>query len=121
MSKDKVPSHNAQPFFNTIREIRRGVFLDEAADAMQEVVRAVDVSGKSAKLIIEIAVSPAARVGGAVRITDKITTKLPAEPAGETIMFMTVDANLVANDPHQQELNLKSVDTGSNQALKQAS
>lgn len=105
-----VPSHNARPFFDTLRDLRRGSLLDDCADAMQEVVKAVDET-----------VKPAARIGGAVNVSDKITTKLPALPNGETIMFMTPDNNMVANDPKQQTLELKSVATvgAGEQVLKQ--
>jgi hypothetical protein len=116
-----VPSHNARPFFDTLRDLRRGSLLDDCADAMQEVVKAVDETGKPAKLVLEITVKPAARIGGAVNVSDKITTKLPALPNGETIMFMTPDNNMVANDPKQQQLELKSVATAGagEQPLKQ--
>lgn len=56
---------STRPFFDVARDIRQGMFLDECADKLQEVVRAVDETGKSAKLVIEISVTPAARVGGA--------------------------------------------------------
>lgn len=122
MSKDKVPSHNARPFFDVIRDLRRGMLLDECSDAMQEVVKAVDETGKPAKLTLEITVKPAARVGGAVNVSDKVTVKLPALPNGETIMFMTPENNIVANDPKQQQLELKSVPGNDvQQPLKQAS
>jgi hypothetical protein len=58
-----------RPFFDTVRDFRRGQFLEECAD------------------------------------------KLPALPAGETIMFVTNDNNLVANDPRQGSFELKQVDT----------
>lgn len=110
---------STRPFFDVARDIRRGMFLDECADKLQEVVRAVDETAKPAKLVIEITVSPAARVGGAVKIADKITTKLPALPAGETIMFMTPENNLVANDPKQQTLELKAVSVSEDKPLQQ--
>lgn len=109
---------STRPFFDVARDIRQGMFLDECADKLQEVVRAVDETGKSAKLVIEISVTPAARVGGAVKIADKVVTKLPALPAGETIMFMTPENNLVANDPKQQTLELKAVPTNDDKPLQ---
>ncbi|ROH87966.1 hypothetical protein ED236_00285 [Pseudomethylobacillus aquaticus] len=108
--KDKVPSHNARPFFDTIRDLRRGSFIDECADELQRVVAAVEETGKAGKLVIEIAVSPASKGQGAVKVADKIVAKLPALPAGETIMFVTTDNNLVANMPGQGELLLRSVE-----------
>lgn len=103
----------SRPFFDVARELRRGEFLEECADQLQAVIAAVEETGKAGKLIIEIAVSPASRGQGAVRVADKVMAKLPALPAGETIMFVTTDNNLVANDPRQTSLELKSVSSQS--------
>jgi hypothetical protein len=100
-----------RPFFDTVRDFRRGQFLEECADKLQEVIASVEETGKAGKLVIEIAVAPASRGQGAVRVADKVTAKLPALPIGETIMFVTPDNNLVVNDPRQTSLPLKSVDT----------
>lgn len=117
---NNVPSHNARPFFDVARDLRRGAFIDEMADAIQQVVASVEETGKAGKVIVEIAVAPASKGQGAVKVADKITLKLPALPAGETIMFVTPDNNLVANDPRQSSLELKTV-VSKPQELKQAS
>jgi len=117
---NNVPSHNARPFFDVARDIRRGAFIDEMADAIQQVVASVEETGKAGKVIVEIAVAPASKGQGAVKVADKITLKLPALPAGETIMFVTPDNNLVANDPRQSTLELKTVEVKT-QELKTAS
>lgn len=100
---------NARPFFDVTRDLRRGMFLEECADELQKVVAAVEETGKPAKLVIEINVSPAIKSQGAVKVSDKITAKLPQLPAGETIMFVTPDNNLVSNNPRQSTLELKSI------------
>ena len=100
---------NPRPFFDTARDIRRGQFLDECADKMQEVIAHVAEYGKPAKLLIEITVQPASRTGGAMKVSDKIIAKTPNMPNGETILFVTPDNNLVPNDPRQKSLDLKSV------------
>jgi len=115
---NKVPSHNSRPFVSVAAEIRRGEFLDELADAMQELVSGVEEAGKAGKLVIEIAVAPASKGQGAVKVADKITLKLPTLPAGETIMFVTPENNLVANDPRQSSLELKSVDVSRGELKK---
>jgi hypothetical protein len=115
-----TPSHNARPFFDVFRELRRGNALDEATDELQRVVAAVEETGKAGKLVIEIAVSPASKGQGAVKVADKIKAVLPSLPAGETIMFVTTDNNLVANDPRQQTLELKSVSVKTDE-IKQVS
>jgi hypothetical protein len=104
-------STTSRPFFDVARDLRRGLFLDECADKLQEVVAAVDESGKPGKLVIEITIAPASKGQGAFKVADKVTVKLPPMPAGETIMFGTPEMNLVANDPRQGSLELKSVGT----------
>ena len=108
-----------RPFFDTMRDIRRGQLLEEAADGLQKVIAAVEETGKAGKLVIEIAVAPASKGQGAVKVADKITAKLPALPAGETIMFVTTDNNLVVNDPRQRTLELKGVDAAQAEPLRE--
>lgn len=100
---------SARPFFDTARDIRRGQFLEDCSDRLQEVVAAVGETGKPGKLVIEINVAPASKGQGAVKIADKVSAKLPQLPAGETIMFVTPESNLVPNDPRQGEIQLKPV------------
>lgn len=96
-------------FFDTARDWRRGLFLDECADKLQEVVAWVEDNHKAAKLMIEITIKPASKGQGAVLVADKVTAKLPQLPPGETVMFVTTENNLVPNDPRQADLPLKSV------------
>lgn len=96
-----------RPFFDTARDIRRGQFLEEAADKLQEVVAFVAEHGKAADLVIKIKVKPASKGNGAFIVADDIKANLPKLPAGETIFFGTHDNNLVANDPRQKPLDLK--------------
>jgi hypothetical protein len=112
---------NSRPFFDVARDLRRGEFIDECGDELQKVIAAVEETGKAGKLVIEITVAPASKGQGAVKVADRITAKLPQLAAGETIMFVTPDNNLVANDPRQAKLDLKSVDTKSEAPLKSAS
>jgi hypothetical protein len=109
----------SRPFFDVARELRRGNFLEECADSLQEVIAAVEETNKGGKLVIEISVQPASKGQGAVKVSDRITCKLPQLPAGETIMFVTSDNNLVANDPRQSSLELKGIDAKINEPLKQ--
>lgn len=108
-----------RPFFDTARDIRRGQFLDDCAEALQEAVAAVEDTGKPAKCIIEISIKPASKGGGAaIILADKVRTKLPEMPSGETIMFVTPDNNLVANDPRQKEMDLKTVNASASTEFK---
>lgn len=98
-----------RPFFDTARDIRRGQFLEDAADELQKVVRAVDESGKPGKLTITLTIKPASKGQGAYILSDKVKATLPELPLGETILFATPDGNLVTTDPRQQKLDLKAI------------
>lgn len=112
-----------RPFFDTAREIRRGQFLEDCADSLQEVVAFVSEHGKAAELVIKIKIKPASKGNGAFVVADDIKASLPKLPAGETIFFGTPDNNLVPNDPRQKPLDLKVADsaaTGTAATLKTA-
>jgi hypothetical protein len=97
-----------RPITDTLRHIGGGVFIDTASEKLAELVSAVDASGKSGKIDLSITVKKASR-GGAMHITGKVRLTKPAEEALEALLFATPEGNLVADDPHQQKLDLKSV------------
>jgi len=113
---------STRPFFDTLREVRRGQILEDCADELQKIVRAVDETGKAGKLVIELTIKPASKGQGIYTVSDKVRAKLPELPAGETILFGTPDGNLQARNPSQPELDLKDVSATTNgapAALKQ--
>jgi hypothetical protein len=95
-----------RPITDTLRHIGGGVFIDIASDKMAELVAAVDNAGKPGKLTLEIKVKKATR-GGAMHITGTMRLTKPAEEPMEALLFATPEGNLVADDPHQQKLDLK--------------
>lgn len=95
-----------RPIADTLRHIGQGVFVDMASDKMNELVSAVADRGKSGTLTLVITVKKASR-GGAMNVTGKVTVKKPAEELMEALLFATPEGNLVADDPHQQKLDLK--------------
>lgn len=98
----------ARPITDTLRHIGGGVFIDTASDKLAELVNAVDASGKAGKINLAISVKKATR-GGAMHISGKVTLIKPAEEAMEALLFATPEGNLVADDPKQMKLDLKSV------------
>lgn len=109
---------SARPITDTLRHIGGGVFIDTASDKLAELVAAVDTSGKSGKIDLSITVKKATR-GGAMHITGKVKLTKPAEEPMEVMMFATPEGNLVAEDPHQQKLDLKSVPAATDAAPTQ--
>jgi hypothetical protein len=97
-----------RPITDTIRQIGGGVFIDLASDKLAELVAAVDQTGKPGKINLSITVKKASR-GGAMLVTGAVMLSKPAEPAMECMLFATPDGNLVADDPNQSKLDLRSV------------
>lgn len=106
-----------RPITDTFRHIGGGVFIDIASDKMNELVAAVDNSGKQGKITMEITVKKATR-SGAMHITGKVKLTKPAEEAMEAMLFATPEGNLVADDPNQQKLELRQIDVAQTSELK---
>ena len=99
---------NSRPITDTLRHLGGGVFIDTASDKMAELVAAVDASGKTGKLTLEVKVKKATR-GGAMHITGTMRLTKPADEPMEAMLFATPEGNLVVDDPRQKKLDLKSV------------
>ena len=97
-----------RPITDTLRHIGGGVFIDLASDKMNELVTAVDQSGKAGKLTLEVKVKKATR-GGAMHITGTVKLAKPADEPMEAMLFSTPEGNLVADDPRQAKLDLKTI------------
>lgn len=95
-----------RPITDTLRHIGGGVFIDIASDKLAELVAAVDATGKAGSIDLKIKMKKATR-GGAMHITGTVKLNKPAEEPMEAMLFATPEGNLVADDPHQQKLDLK--------------
>lgn len=97
-----------RPITDTLRHLRGGVFQDEASEALAALVKIVAETGKPGSLTLKLDVKRISK-SGAMTIKDTITVKAPKEEAIETMLFSTVEGNLVTEDPHQMKLALKQV------------
>lgn len=96
----------AKPITDTIRSIQNGAFVDAATEELRRLLLAVDESGKSGKLTLEISVAKLTR-GGAVTIKDRSKLQLPNEAPAEGIFWVSPEGDPLTEDPHQQKLDLK--------------
>ncbi|KIP13414.1 hypothetical protein KY49_686 [Burkholderia sp. MSHR3999] len=103
---------SVRPITDTLRQIAGGHLLDTASDQLADLVRVVDSNGGSGKLTIELTVKKATR-GGAMLVTGKSTLKKPADEPLEAMLFATPEGNLITDDPRQQKLDLKRVESAS--------
>jgi len=103
----------AKPITDTLRQLRNGVFADEAGEALAELVKQVTEHGKGGKMTIELTIKPAGKKHAAVIVTGKHVVKAPQDVPDETLLFPTPEGNLLSEDPRQQKLDLKAVATPS--------
>ncbi|MEN6540859.1 MAG: hypothetical protein ABFC67_14725 [Mizugakiibacter sp.] len=97
----------SRSIIDTLRHIAGGVFIDEASDALAEVVRAVDATGKAGSVTLKIDIRRA--TAGAMAVRGTCSVKKPSEPAIEALLFPTPDGNLLTEDPNQKKLDLRPV------------
>jgi len=95
-----------RPIFETLRLLQGGMFLDLCSDQLSEAVKAVEETGKAGKLTITLDLK---RASGAIEVVAKVTNKVPEPKADGTLLWATVDGNLVPENPHQQKLDLTPV------------
>lgn len=98
-----------RPFIDTLREVEFGHLLDELSDAQKEVVDAVSSTNKAGTITITLSYKPEG--SGQLTIKADIKKKVPTLARGTSLFFMTPEGNLQREDPRQQKLPLKSVDT----------
>jgi len=91
----------------TISRLHAGLLVDDANERLQELVKAVDTTGKAGTLTITLSVRKATQ--GALAIKGKVAAKLPAEPDLEALMFPTPEGNLLTEDPRQQKLDIRPI------------
>lgn len=98
-----------RPFFETLRELRRGQTLVELGDKLSALTQAVCATGKPGKLTLTLTLAPAGKRGTALLLADKVTLNEPQPDQANTIFYPTADYQLSRNDPNQMTFNLKSV------------
>jgi len=98
-----------RPFFETLRELRRGQTLAELGDKLSMLTESVCATGKPGKLTLTLTLAPASKRGTALLLSDKVTLAEPLPDQANTIFYPTADFQLSRNDPNQMTFNLKPV------------
>ena len=107
-----------RPFMDTLREVERGVLLDELTDIQHQIVEAVQMTNKQGELTIKLKFKPEG--AGQVSIETDYKPKIPQLPRGRSIFFVTPEGNLQRDDPRQKDLELKTAKTEQPAELKEA-
>lgn len=104
-----------RPFFETLRELRQGRTLEDLEEALGEIVRAVEITGKAGELTLKLKVRPPRKGSNAssyLTVEDDVVTKIPRRDREDTVFFPLADGSLSRQDPRQGELALRGVPTG---------
>lgn len=91
------------PFADTLQKLQRGKTARELATAMQDLVAAVQDTGKAGTLQVTLKVSKS-KASGMVEISDSYVVKAPRADREVSLFYVTDDHNLVRDDPRQLEL-----------------
>lgn len=90
--------------------------LDVAGQKFSELVSAVSQHQKAGTLTLKISIKPS--TAGAMAVKADVSINKPKGLPAESLLWATPDGNLVAEDPRQTKLDLKSVQPEPIRALK---
>lgn len=100
---------SVRPITDTLRMIDAGVFVDIASDKLNQLIKRVEDTGKAGKLTITLDIKPARP--GALNIVPTVVAKAPEPKADPTLLWVTPEGNLTVENPNQQKLDLRQVET----------
>lgn len=92
-----------------LREIRKGRPVEEATIALNDVVKAVDETGKSGSVTIVLKISPAKHGGPEKTIVAEVKAKKPIAEIAPAVFFSDDEGDLHRVDPRQEEMPLGEV------------
>lgn len=98
-----------RPITDTLRMIDNGVLVDLASEKLNQLIKRVEDTRKAGKLTITLDIKPAR--AGAMNIIPTVVAKMPEAKADPTLLWITPDFNLTAENPNQQTLDLRQVET----------
>lgn len=93
-----------------LRDIRKGRPVEEATQALADVVRAVDDTGKRGSVTITLEVVPSKHGGPEKTLVCKIKTTKPNADIAPAIFFSDSDGDLHRVDPNQNEMKFEEAD-----------
>lgn len=93
--------HAAVNFLSSLRE---GAYLDDVADALDDVIARVRAEGRPGTVVLTLKISPTKSNPHMLFIADTIQSKPPKREAGETTLYATDDGQISRYDPRQPRL-----------------
>lgn len=93
-----------RPITDVLRDMRKGRIVDEATEALTEVVKAVDATDKAGSITIKLTVKPSKGGGLEKTLVASIKRDVPTPDLPDAVFFSNVDGGLVRDDPDQRPL-----------------
>lgn len=93
-----------RPITDILREYRNGRAAAVATQELAELIRAVDLTGKTGEMTITIKVKPEKGGGSQKTLGIGVKTKVPKMDIPEAVFFSDEHGNLHRSDPAQQEM-----------------
>ncbi|WP_298699219.1 hypothetical protein [uncultured Brevundimonas sp.] len=93
-----------RPITDVLREMRKGRIVEDATEALHEVVKAVDATNKAGSVTLKIKVKPSKDGGWEKTLSAAISTDVPRPDMPDAVFFSNADGDLVRDDPEQTRL-----------------
>lgn len=91
-------------FADTMRDVKQGETIEEMDSKLQQLVQAVQRTGKGGSMTITIDVKPMKDSTEALIVKSNVKLKEPTFTDAGTVMFPTPEGNLQRSHHRQQEL-----------------
>ncbi|XZG69266.1 hypothetical protein ACTSKR_11440 [Chitinibacteraceae bacterium HSL-7] len=106
-----------------LRDIAHGELVEDLGEAIRTLNHAITMCDdkRGGSITLTLKVKPAGRGSGALNVDYDIKTKAPTLPRRSSIMFGTPEGDMLATDPTQRQLDLRTVDTTPSATLRDVS
>jgi hypothetical protein len=81
--------------------------LDHAGDQFAELIKAICSTNKAGQLTLKVDIKPS--TAGAMAVKASVSIKKPKGLPPESLLWPTPEGNLLADDPRQMKMELKTV------------
>lgn len=99
-------------FAITLQDQRQGALANELSISLNQLVAAVRSTGRPGHLTLKLSITPTAGSDGTtVTLTDDVTVKNPKPKKPSSLFFTCDDGRLTRENPNQQSLPLRTVET----------
>src|SRR5580704_8181361 len=92
---------------DVLRDIRKGRPVEEATQALADVVRAVDETGKEGSVTVTLKIKPSKHGGPEKTLIAEVKAKKPVADIAPAVFFSDEDGDLHRVDPKQEEMRLE--------------